>query len=162
MLSTASIKDLKSELETRSQKELITFCLTLSKFKKENKELLSYILFESENEALYTGKIKSEMDEQFAMLSAEKNIYFTKKSLRKILRTVKRYSRYTSSDAVTAELLIHYCRKLKESGIPYKKSPVLEKMYNNQIIKIKSLVSGLHEDIQYDYKVELEEIGVEF
>ena len=162
MFTAASLKDIKSELETRSQKELLTFCLTLSKFKKENKELLSYLLFESGNETLYTGKIKAGMDEQFALLSTEKNIYFTKKSLRKILRTVNRYSRYASSDTVSAELLIYYCRKLKESGIPYKKSPVLEKMYNNQIVKIKSLVSGLHEDLQYDYRGELEEIGVDF
>jgi hypothetical protein len=156
MFTASSLKDLKSELETRSQKELIGYCLTLSKFKKENKELLTYVLFESGNEALFTGKIKSEMDEQFALLSTEKNIYFTKKSLRKILRTVKRYSRYASSDTVSAELLIYYCKKLKDSGIPYRKSPVLEKMYNNQIVKIKSLVSGMHEDLQFDYQGELE------
>ena len=160
MFTAASQKELKAELESRSAKELISFCLTLTKFKKENKELLTYILFESGNEALFIGKIKAEMDEQFALLSTEKNLYFTKKSLRKILRTVKRYSRYASSDTVSADLLIYYCSKLQSSGIPFRKSPVLEKMYNNQIAKIKSLISGLHEDLQYDYQQELDIIDV--
>ena len=49
-MKTASVKELKSELEARTSKELIELCLSLSKFKKENKELLTYLLYESENE----------------------------------------------------------------------------------------------------------------
>ena len=52
-MKVASVKDLKIELKQRSNDELIELCLQLSKFKKENKELLTYLLFESDHEDHY-------------------------------------------------------------------------------------------------------------
>ena len=50
-MKTAAVKDIKQELLQRSPKELLALCLRLSRFKKENKELLTYLLFEASDEA---------------------------------------------------------------------------------------------------------------
>jgi len=155
-LQSASIQDIKKELETRSNKEVIAYCLTLAKYKKDSKEFLGYLLFDSSDPSLFSVKVKTEVDEQFSVLKAEKNLYFTKKSLRKILRLVMRYSRYASDNALTAEWLIHFCTRLNESGIPYRESQVLVNMYQNQLKKIETLVYGMHEDLQQDYSRDLE------
>ncbi len=52
-MKTATVKELKNELSHNTQSELIELCLQLSKFKKENKELLTYLLFEKGNEEVF-------------------------------------------------------------------------------------------------------------
>ena len=47
-MKTPSIQQIRQELQERSSKELMEYCLRLVKFKLENKELLSYLLFEAE------------------------------------------------------------------------------------------------------------------
>ena len=47
LMKTATVTVLKKELKYKSNDELLNLCLTLSKFKKENKELLTYLLFEA-------------------------------------------------------------------------------------------------------------------
>ncbi len=158
MFNAATIQEIKKELETRSMKEVVAYCLTLARYKKDSKEYLSYLLFESEDPQIFSAKVRAEVDEQFSLLKAEKNLYFTKKSLRKILRQVTRYSRYASSDALTAEWLIYFCTRLNESGIRYHESAVLVNMYKNQLKKITTLISGMHEDLQQDYDAALQEL----
>lgn len=57
-MKAASLKEIKQELKILTHSELVELCLHLSKFKKENKELLSYLLFEASNEATYIEGIK--------------------------------------------------------------------------------------------------------
>ena len=73
-MKAVSVKELKEELRNRSQKELLELCLRLSVFKKENKELLTYLLFESYDETLYIESVKKEIDEQF--LQINKKTYY--------------------------------------------------------------------------------------
>jgi hypothetical protein len=153
---SASIQEIKRELEGRSEKEIIAYCLTLAKYKKDSKEFLSYLLFESHDPGNFSAKVKTEVDACFSELDAGKNLYFTKKSLRKILRMVTRYSRYAGNDALTAEWLIYFCRKMVASGIPFTQSQVLVNMYQNQVKKITALVEAMHEDQQQDYHADIE------
>ena len=60
-MKTATVKEIKTELTHRSTQELIELCLRLSRFKKENKELLTYLLFESTHEEGYIESIKNEV-----------------------------------------------------------------------------------------------------
>ena len=46
-----TLKEIKQELNALSKEEVQELCLRLSRFKKENKELLAYLLFESKDEA---------------------------------------------------------------------------------------------------------------
>jgi len=158
-MKAATVKDLKDELAGYSQKEILVICLRLSKFKKENKELLTYLLFESKNEMAYIENVKNEVDIQFEQINKSSN-YYIKKSVRKILRTIKKYIRYSQNKETEVELLIYFCDKLNSFHPSINKSNILQKLYLQQIENIRRTVSKLHEDLQYDYEKELDELSL--
>lgn len=153
-MKAASISQLKQEMKTRTSNEILEMCLRLARFKKENKELLTYLLFELQDEQAYIESIEKEMDIQFQEIN-KRNIYFAKKSIRKIVRTTNKFIKYSGKKQTEVELLLHFCKCLKESGIPMEKSVALSNIFSRQIIKIKKAISTLHEDLQYDYGEEL-------
>ena len=154
-MKAATVKELKTELTHQSQAELVELCLQLSKFKKENKELLTYLLYESENEAGYIESVKNEIDEQFELINTS-SYFYIKKSVRKILRTVKKYIRYSKQKETEVELLLHFCYVLKNMQPSMYKNVSLTNIFNRQILLIKKSIASLHEDLQYDYNLELE------
>lgn len=149
-MKIASVNEIKHELATLQAAELVNICLRLAKFKKENKELLNYLLFEAHDETAFLNVAKIEIDEEFEAIN-KSNIYYAKKSIRKILRIVNKYIRYTASKEAEIILLLHFCNQLNQSGIAFKKSTALVNLYNAQIKKIKAAIAALHEDLQYDY-----------
>ena len=156
-MKTASVKELKNELTYRSQAELVELCLRLSKFKKENKELLTYLLFESSDEDAFIRGVKEEIDRDFALINT-KSYFYIKKSVRKILRNTKKYIRYSKKKETEVELLLYFCEKLKEMQPSYKNNVSLDNIFNRQIVTIKKAIATLHEDLQFDYGLELEEL----
>ncbi|MCK5401040.1 MAG: hypothetical protein KAJ28_05345 [Flavobacteriaceae bacterium] len=156
-MKAVSLKELKQELSTLSSKEVQELCLRLSRFKKENKELLTYLLFESSNETSYIESVKHYIDEQFELINT-KSYFYIRKSVRKILTNTKKYIRYSQQKETEVELLLYFCRKLKDFKPTIKKSPRLLNTFNRQILLIKKAVATLHEDLQYDYNLELEEL----
>jgi hypothetical protein len=64
-MKAVTVKKIKDELTHKNTTELIELCLRLSKFKKENKELLTYLLFESDAEEGYIESVKEEVDTLF-------------------------------------------------------------------------------------------------
>jgi hypothetical protein len=156
-MKAASLSEVKQELLTRSQKEILELCLRLAKFKKENKELLTFLLFESADLQSYIQNVKTEIDEQFSVIN-KSNLYFAKKSIRKILRTTNKFIKYSSSKETEVDLLIYYCIKLKESGIVIRKSTALTNLFDTQIKKITKAMALLHEDLQYEYLKDLEKL----
>ncbi|SRR5258706_6483791 len=154
-MKAPSLNELKQELSSRPQKQLLELCVKLAKFKKENKELLNFLLFESGDLQSYINSIKAEITLQFSLVN-KSNLYLAKKSFRKILRYTNRYIKYTSSKQAHVELLIHYCGNLKSSGISIRKSKALTTLYNMQLKKIYKEIGSLHEDLQYDYIKQLE------
>jgi len=156
-MKAVTVKEIKTELSHYSQRDLMELCLRLSKFKKENKELLTYLLFECSNEEGYINSIKLEIDEQFELVNT-KTYYFIKKSVRKILRTVKTGIRYSKNKETEVELLLYFCKKLKEFKPSIKNNTVLKNLFNREIDSIKKKMLVLHEDLQYDYEQELERL----
>ena len=148
-MKPASINEIKKELSDRSATEILDCCLRLSKFKKENKELLSFILFEEESLANFIFSVKKETDEQFSQMNTS-NVYFIKKSVRKILRNINKQIRFSMSKQVEAELLIHFCNCFIIHSIPVEKSRQLLALYQNQLNKIEKSILSLHPDLQYD------------
>jgi hypothetical protein len=150
----ASVNEIKQELSTLKASEIKDLCLRLARYKKENKELLTYLLFESHNEQQYVESVKSEVDEIFKTLP-NSNLHLTKKTLRRILRSLNKYGRHTGSTQSQIEMLLHFCQKLKHSGIPIRNSAALENLYFQQLKKINKLLDTLHEDLRYDYSRQL-------
>lgn len=158
-MKSATVSQLKKELSYRSPQELLELCLRLSKFKKENKELLTYLLFESGNEAGFVENVKQEVDNQFALINT-KTWYFIKKSVRKILRTIKKYIRYSGKKDTEVELLIYFCYKLKNFKPSIERNPTLQNLYDRQLALINRSLLKMHEDLQYDYQTQIEELDL--
>ena len=156
-MKAATVKELKTELTHQTQAELVELCLQLSKFKKENKELLTYLLYEAENEAGYIESVKNEIEEQFETINTS-SYFYIKKSVRKILRMVKKYIRYSKKKETEVELLLHFCLVLKNMKPSIYRNTSLTNIFNRQILLIKKAIATLHEDLQYDYNLELEEL----
>jgi len=116
-MKASTINEIKKELENREPKELLAFCLRLAKFKKENKELLDFLLFQADDLGSYTENIKEETELLFEQINTS-NIFYIKKSVRKILRFVNKNIRFTLSKQVEAELLIHFCTCISKYSIP--------------------------------------------
>jgi DNA replication protein DnaD len=157
-MKVSSISELKKELHELPQKQLVELCLSLAKYKKDNKEFLDYLLFQAHDKSSFVIGIKAEIDEHFEELKSQTNLYFVKKSLRKLLRIISKYCKYIGDKASAADLHIYFCVKLKASKIPYHKSQLLINMYEQQLKKINTLILALHEDLQQDYLNELERI----
>ncbi len=159
-MKTATLKELKIELNHRSNDELMELVLRLSKFKKENKELLTYLLFEASNEESYAESVKEVIDLQFDTINTQ-TFYYIKKSVSKILRETKKYIRYSQEKETEVELLLYFCLKLKEFKPSIKRNTTLINLYNRQLDYIKKKITMLHEDLQYDFTIELDELKLE-
>jgi hypothetical protein len=148
------LSDLKKILVGLSATELTEICLRLAKYKKENKELLTYLLFDVQEPMKYAEDVKVFLMADFE--SMQKHYFYTTKSLRKIIRLMNRYAKYTGSKQVEIELAIWFCTNyliyvdLKTSHKP------LQALLNRQIEKIIKLMDKLHEDLQFDYQREFE------
>jgi hypothetical protein len=153
-MRSSTIQEIKAELKNLPAPHLTELCLRLAKFKKDNKELLTYLLFEATDETAFIAAVKKEIDEGFTELP-KPNLYLTKKTLRKILRTTAKQIRYMSSPQAEVELLTYFCLKVRDTKIPIRDSPVLNNLYRQQLKKIRATIATLHEDLQYDFLREL-------
>lgn len=156
-MKAVTIKQLKDELSHKSADEIKELCLHLSRFKKENKELLTYLLFESHNEEGYIQSIKDQMDEQFSDINT-KSYFYIRKSVRKILSLTKKFIRYSKKKETETELLLYFCKKLKEMKPSINRSQRLQNVFDAQVRMIKKAIEKLHEDLQYDYQLELDDL----
>jgi len=156
-MKAVTVKKIKDELQHRSSSDLIELCLRLSKFKKENKELLTYLLFESHDEEAYIESVKEHVDELFEQINT-KSFFYIRKSVRKILSLIKKYIRYSKKKETEVELLLHFCKKLRQFTPSIDHSPRLQNVYRTQMALLKKAIAALHEDLQYDYELELESL----
>jgi len=156
-MNSASISEIKKELQRLDADELNAICLRLAKYKKENKELLSYLLSDAHDEAGYIRSIKAELDVMFEELDG-RNLYITKKILRKILRFANRQIKYSGIGQTELELRIYFCEKVKEANIPLTAGTVLYNLYQQQLKKISTVLAKLPEDYQVDYASAIDEL----
>ena len=156
-MKAVSINEIKKELTNLDNKSLQDLCMRLAKYKLENKELLTYLLFEANDESGYITLIKAEIDQHFDALP-KGNVYYIKKSLRKILRITNRQIKYSGQPATEVELRIYFCSKILFAGIPLHKSQVLTNLFEQQVKKIETVIARLPEDLQYDYHRDFESL----
>jgi len=156
-MKAATVHEIKQELSALKPAQLIELSLRLARFKKENKELLTYLLFEAHDEQEYISSIKKEIDDLFETINIS-HLYFAKKTLRKIIRVINKYCRYSGHKQTEIELRIYFCQKLKSSGIPFQHNMVISNLYVSQLKKVNTILITLHEDLQYDYFKELKSL----
>ncbi len=156
-MKAASLKEIKTELSYASQAELLELCLRLTKFKKENKELLTYLLFEASDEEGFIQTVQDEADELFSQINTN-SYFYMKKTIRKILRMLKTNIRYSKKKETEVELLLYFCTRLKALKPSIQYSLLLKNLYKRELLAIEKKVALLHEDLQYDYKETLCEL----
>ncbi len=154
-MKAATINEIKQELSVQKPAVLSELCLRLAKFKKENKELLTYLLFEAHDEAGYVLGIKKEIGDLFEEMN-QTHLYFAKKTLRKIVRIINKYCRYSNNKQTELELRLHFCKNLHVTEIFRHRNTIVTNIYQSQLKKVYSILTTLHEDLQYDYHKELE------
>lgn len=159
-MKAASSKEIKSALLEQSSTQLIDLCLRLARFKKENKELLTYLLFEEQDEDAYILSAKKIIDEGFQTLNIQ-SVYIAKKNLRKIIRITNKFIKYSGIDTTEITLLIYVCRCIKESGLKLNNSVALKNIYLSLLKKISTKISGMHEDLQYDFNKEVQALEMQ-
>ncbi|MDZ4714212.1 MAG: hypothetical protein SH819_01975 [Cytophagales bacterium] len=150
-MKSASLSEIKKALEPLGAEQVAALCLRLAKYKVENKEMLTYLLFEAGDEQSYLAAVKQDIIDQFASIP-NPNLYFVKKSLRKILRMVNKQVRFSGTPTTELELRLQFCISLKESGIPWEKNTVIKNLYAQQVAKIRTVLETLPEDLQFDYQ----------
>ena len=111
-MKTATVSELKKELKHRSNEELLEIALRLSKFKKENKELLTYLLFNASSEDDYISEVQNEITQQLEEINTG-SFYFINKSVRKRLRIKKKYIRYALKKETEVTLLLFFCKEIR-------------------------------------------------
>lgn len=156
-MKAATIKQLKDELKHQNREDLEALVLRLSRFKAENKELLTYLLFEAHDETAFVQAIKDELDEDFDQINTASPFY-VKKSLRKMIRKIRKYSRYSNHKETEIELLLFFARRLRNHPARLLNYNNLLKIYLQQLTTIKNKLPKLHEDLQYDFRTELEDL----
>jgi hypothetical protein len=157
-MQTSTLAQLKKEVQTLPYPQLVELCVRLAKYKKENKELLHYLLFEASDEQQFVKQVKQEVDEQFKEVNTS-HVYYAKKTIRKILRNVNKQAKYSGLPQTNIELLIYFLQHLRKLDMLLYQSNQLMNLYDAQLKKINKELSKLHEDLQYDYLKEIEDLG---
>jgi len=152
-MTTVSLAEIRRALKNVPSGDMADLCLRMARYKKENKELLCYLLFEADDEPGYIVSIKSELDQLFSELSRS-SPYLTKKGLRKILAFTNQRIRYSGQKRTEAELLIYFCKKFKKES-PFRSNIAIKNIYERQILRIRKTVATLHEDLQFDFGEEV-------
>jgi hypothetical protein len=150
-MSTAvyGLQDIKKELQHLSGQQIAELCLRLARHKKENKELLSYLLFEASNSADFIEKVKAEAGFMFSQMPARS--YEAAKYLRKILRLLGKYIKFIASKEAEIELLLNFCTGYLQYADSRSSYKPLRLIFTRQVEKIRTAIGKLHEDLQYDY-----------
>ncbi len=156
-MKPATIHQIKTDLGTINSKDLMAIVLRLAKHKKENKELISYLLFDASDENFYIEQVKKSVDEIFSDLNIN-HVYYAKKTIRKALKMIDKYIRFSGKPLTETELRIYFCELIQNSGITLFRSRVLLNIFNGQIKKIDKSMSKMHEDEQFDFQGRLENI----
>jgi hypothetical protein len=157
-MQIASLAELKKSLHQLDKGEVVRICLSLARYKKENKELLHYLLFEAEDEQSYVEAVKREIVQGLDGLNRS-NTYVMTKGIRKVLRAVKKHIRYSGQKETEVQLLLAFCRELQAHQVPFRKHQALENIYLRQLKTAETALGKLHEDLQYDYRQDLEELS---
>jgi hypothetical protein len=132
-------------------------CLRIAKYKKENKELLTYLLYEASDDDSYMSAVKNEIDLLFDQINTQ-NYYWMNKGIRKALRNTKKFIRYSQKKTIEVELLIYFCLKMKSAKPSIKNHNGLLNLYERQITSIYKTIDKLEEDLRYDYTNMMEDL----
>lgn len=152
-----SLAEIKKELSYLDKKELTDLVLELSKFSRDNKGFLFFKLVDRDQPGLFLEMVKEELDQAF-MDANIKNYHLAKKSAQTIRRKLNKNLKLSKNKEAHVELILYFCSQLKRYGFLAFRHPVIDNLYKVQLGKAEKLIEKLHEDLQYDFQNQLEEL----
>lgn len=151
-----SLSEIKKELSYLNEKEVNELLLDIVKFSRENKAYLYFRLYSRDNPGLFVEMVQQELEEEFAKANRS-NSYYVKKSSQTIRRKLNKNLKLSKNKTDQIDLILFFCEKLKEYGYLKSRNPIVDNLYQVQLGKAKKLISGLHEDLKWDYEMKMEE-----
>jgi hypothetical protein len=151
-ITTYGLQQIKKELQHLPQEQLAELCLRLVRYKKENKELLAYLLFEAHDEQGFVEAVKAEAGFMFSQLPSQN--YFAAKALRKILKMLTKYTKFMASKTAEIELLLNFCHSYLQYVVRQSSHKPIRLIFTRQLDKLRTAIGKLHEDLQFDYTQE--------
>jgi len=156
-MQISSLAKIRKELNNLPPDELIALVNRLARYKKENKELLDYLLFASADEQQFIADVQEMISAEFESLN-NRNLYWARKSIRRILRLTNKFIRYSGKGETEIALRAHFCRVLRDSEIAFHRSAALSNLYDREVERIQKAIEKLHEDLQGDFAGVVEEL----
>ncbi|MGB0916496.1 MAG: hypothetical protein ACPGU4_02805 [Flavobacteriales bacterium] len=156
-MKSASLAQIRKELKTLSREEVTELCNKLIKYKRDNKELINYLMFETADEDAYVAQIKEDVTEAFAATNT-RGFYLAKKSIRRALRIATKYIKYSDVPETELDVLLHFCEEMRALNLDFRRSKVMTNLYERQVVKIRDVYSDLHEDLQFDFKARIDSL----
>jgi len=158
-ITTYGLQDIKKEIQHLPHEQLAELCLRLVRYKKENKELLAYLLFEASNEQAFIEKVKAEVGFMYSQLPSQS--YLAAKYIRKILRLIGKYTKFIGSKQAEIEMLTNFCYNYLQYTDRRTSYKPLRLILTRQIEKIRIQIGKLHEDLQFDYSQDYNALLIE-
>lgn len=155
-MQVATIEEIRTALFDLNPRQLQKLCLRMTKFKLENKELLTYLLFHEENEDEYRQMILDHLTYEFHKANFD-YVYFAKRSLWRIVKYLEKAINITSSKETEVDLRIFFIHLMKKHKLQIYQSEAIYNVLTKQIRLIHEAIEKLHEDLQHDYREELSE-----
>jgi hypothetical protein len=112
---------------------------------------------QNDNEAGYIEQIKLDIDEGISEVNTN-GLYYAKKGIRKVLKMVTKQIRFSGIKETELIVLLYFCKQVLDMEIRMSESRVLVNLLNTQFKKVLKAKSTLHEDLQFDYKNEIDEV----
>lgn len=155
-ITAYSLQAIRKELQHLDHSQITALCLRLAKYKKENKELLSYLLFEADDETAYTENVKQEMEQLLRQLPSRS--FQAAKVLRKVLRLMNKHVKFMASKPAEVDLLVFYGHQYLQHVDRHTGYKPLRQLLIKPLEKAGKLLDGLHEDLQHDHRPAFEQL----
>jgi len=83
-----------------------------------------------------------------------------KKTIRKILKHIKTYIRYSNLKETEIELSLYFCERLRLLKPSITNNQQLMNLYHRELKLIEKRIKTLHEDLQYDYNESIKKLSI--
>lgn len=152
-----SLAEIKRELSYLNEKEINELLLDLVKFNRENKAYLYFKLYGRDNPSLFVEMVQQDLVTEFEKANRT-NSFYVKKSSQSIRRKLNKSLKLSKNKTDQIDLILFFCEKLNEYGYLRFRNSIVENLYHVQLGKAKKLISGLHEDLKWDYEMKMKEL----
>ena len=157
-MKAESISTIRKEVQSLDRDEILAILIKIIRYSTINKELASYLLYYAQFDDLFVSEVNKEIADSFSEIET-RSAYIAKKSIRKTVRILNKYVRFSNSKKVEIEIRLFFCRQFLHGYFHKLHDDPLLNIYLREVEKIKKVIGALHEDLQSDYMIEIDQLN---